>query len=320
MSNKSTHQEEKSTEAEIKEIQAAEQAVAATTASPSSSPSLSAETKPESNPPSTKKPINKTYLYGGIVVLVVILIGGGYYFYQQNQVKNTSFNGANTRNGGGQRNGANRASFSTVSGKIVSITDKNLIVDVSNNGGQKIVILSDTGTQISKTEDAIKDNVLKVDQTISVDGDKNGDSVTAKTITQRQLPTNNRDGNQNPGNMPNPAIMEGGNPAQGGRMMQNQGGTNLQGPAGAQNITFGKITAIDGDTITIQGVGRPGGNPNNNSTPQTPTSTTILINSDTKYKQQSNLKISDLKADQSVTIVGNTDTSGSITARNVVIN
>jgi len=267
-----------------------------------------------------KKSINKTYLYGGIIVLVLVLIGGGFYLYQQNQAKNANPNQpANNRGANGQRNGENRANFSTVSGKVASIVDKNLIVDVANNGGQKIILLSDTNTQISKTEDSNKDNILKIDQTVSVDGDKNSDTVTAKTITLRQIQAPNPQNPAPQGQMPNQGMIPGGNNgAQGGRMM----GANQNPPNGAQNFIFGKITAIEGGKVTIQSQGRP--NPQNmavqgNSNPPSPTTTTILITNDTKYKQQTNLKISEIQADQAVTVTGMTDPSGSITARSVVI-
>jgi len=121
-----------------------------------------------------------------LAVLILILVGGGAFFagtkYQQGKTPQVGARGqfgngqggaANNRQGAGMRGGA-------VVGEIQSL-DSNTLTVKTQDGGSKIVILSDL-TKINKAAEATKSD-LTTGQTVSIFGTVNADgSVTAQNI------------------------------------------------------------------------------------------------------------------------------------------
>ncbi|MFA4827017.1 MAG: DUF5666 domain-containing protein [Candidatus Shapirobacteria bacterium] len=119
-----------------------------------------------------------------LAVLILILVGGGAFFagtkYQQSKTPQVGARGqfgngqtGGNRQGTGMRGGA-------VVGEIQSL-DSNTLTIKTQDGGSKIVILSDL-TKINKAAEATK-NDLMTGQTVSIFGTANTDgSVTAQNI------------------------------------------------------------------------------------------------------------------------------------------
>jgi flagellar basal body-associated protein FliL len=258
-----------------------------------------------------KKKMNEKAIIAGVLVLVLAGTGVGSYFIffnksntttnRQNNLAGGNFPGGNFP--GGQARGANLAN---INGTISSIADKTAVIDTSDNNGQRIVLLSDTST-ITKTVDATKDDILKVDANIVVQGTKSDTTITADKITLTEsfnrtpnstnpsrTPRANNGGNGNNGQPQGTGDGPGGN---GGQF----GGNN---PYGA-NATIGKITKIDGNTVIIQAFNQ--------------TTYTLTISDATKYKKQAQGTVSDIKSGMTVNAIGTADTTGKITARNISI-
>jgi hypothetical protein len=223
------------------------------------------------------------------VVIVLIIASVGIYLFIQNQNKSV------TQNQPGQFNQSrvNGANFTNVRGKVSSISGKTAVIDAQNNQGQRIVILSDS-TNITKTVDTNRDEVLKVSQNIIITGDKQDDgSINAKNINMFR--TGNNDGNSN-----RPNFQRG----------TGSGTTMFRQDFGGQGVmnstTFiGSIESIDGDKVKIKTF--------------LGDELTINIQTDTTFKKQDTGTLDDLKQDSNVNVIGNTDSSGTITARNIMI-
>jgi hypothetical protein len=106
------------------------------------------------------------------------------------------------------------------------------------------------------------------------------------------------------------------NPANG----QNRGPRGGFGGGGAN----GKITQIDGDTLTVESQ-RPQFNPNGaaGSTSSTPTMTTVTrtvtLSSATTYTTTEAASAADLKVGKCVTALGSTDSNGTLTATTIAL-
>jgi hypothetical protein len=242
----------------------------------------------------------------GIIALLAISIGGTVTFFivkNKGQKNNTTFPFSADTNG--SRRG-NMENFTTVKGTIASIQDKTATVNIENNGGQRIVILSDT-TNITKTESTSKDQIIQVDQTISVEGDKTDSGINAKTVTQMDNLFQQQENNPNgaPGGNPSQDMGNDTPPDFGNNAppRRNQNPNSQQN--GQRNGTFGTIEKIDGDSVTIKAINGD--------------ETTISLQKDTQYKKVSKGTLSDIKADIQVTVTGSADSSGIITARNIII-
>jgi len=119
-----------------------------------------------------------------LVAILLVLVGSGAFFagtkYQQSKTPQIGARGqfgngqtGNNRQGAGMRGGA-------VIGEIQSL-DSNTLTVKTQDGGSKIVILSDL-TKINKAAEATKSD-LTTGQTVSIFGTANADgSVTAQNI------------------------------------------------------------------------------------------------------------------------------------------
>lgn len=235
---------------------------------------------------STKKNNKPAIVIIGIVLLLV-LASGAYYYYKQSQTKTTSAATNNSpRNGGGNRGGSNM----TISGTIISTSDKQITVEDSS-GNQKIIVLSDT-TRISKVSTSTKVDVLKADQYIMATT-ANG-STTASKVTATDTPQIQNGGQGNPG----------GN-ARADQNPQNGGGQGRpNSPNGNPGGNRGKITSFTDSEIAITGF--------NNNTSK------VAIDANTQYFKQTTLDITAVTKDSKVDV--STSTSGSVlTARSILI-
>jgi hypothetical protein len=251
----------------------------------------------------------KNIIIIAVIALVIIGGAGGFYLYTQAQNKNNSNNSTSTTaqagarggrfgGGAGGAGGTAAANFKTVTGSVVAIADKQLTVEDST-GNQDLIVLSDT-TRVTKTSTDTSDDVLKVNNNIMVvpqSGTSN--PAVATSITLQPAPTANTNGTN--GNMNN----TGGN----GTGRGNRTGGTGTPPAGAQNSAFanmirGQITAIDGQTVTVK-------NFNGDSV-------TVTYNDQTKFGKVDTGAITDIAANQNVTVT-TTTSNGIDTARTVSI-
>jgi len=108
---------------------------------------------------------------------------------------------------------------------------------------------------------------------------------------------------------------------------EERGGTGarggLGGPGGVagQQLVTGRILAINDGSITIAAVerGRGGQNPQASASPAT--SQIVLVGASTRIVKttEADVKLSDLKVNDQVTVVGTTDTTGMVSATAVVV-
>ena len=95
------------------------------------------------------------------------------------------------------------------------------------------------------------------------------------------------------------------------------GGGNLGGPAGNRGLTTGQILAVNTDSITVSV--RSGGA--NGASPTT-TTQLVLVGTGTRVVKtvETDVKISDLKVGDAVTVAGTPDTaSGTLSAQTIVV-
>jgi hypothetical protein len=129
----------------------------------------------------------KTIIHIVALIIIIILIGGSFYggmVYNKN--KNTRFNMPSGFNGNfqGARNNTASGGSNIISGDIISKDDSSITVQLSNNGGSKIIFYSDA-TQITKSVSGSVDD-LSTGISINITGTTNSDgSITAKTIQIR---------------------------------------------------------------------------------------------------------------------------------------
>jgi len=135
-------------------------------------------------------------LYISIAVAVVVAGAGGFYGgmkYQQkkipsfgnlSQAQRQQFQANGNRTG--RPGGVNGANFAN--GSIISRDDKSITVQLPNNGGSKIVFLSDKSAILKSTDGTPAD--LTVGENVTINGTSNSDgSLTAQSISIRpQLP------------------------------------------------------------------------------------------------------------------------------------
>jgi hypothetical protein len=241
----------------------------------------------------------KILIIGGIVVVVILVIGGIAAIFIIKSNNNNNPEGNNAASNNNRVNGINAANFAVVNGKVSSISSQTAVVDSSDGQGQRIVIISGS-TVITKEVTANKDDLLKTGQTISVQWTKNGDNIMADTISlPRQF---NQQGNSNNGAYGGQFRGSSGNAGNGGRQFAGGGS-----PTDTQNVNTyrGTIDKIDGNNVEIK--------------TQNGTVYNIIIQDSTKYQQQEQGTVADLVVDKTVTVIGNTDSTGSITARNITI-
>lgn len=228
----------------------------------------------------TKKPL----LIAGIATTLVVALAGGAYFLFGNKhlvVQNTT----------GQMfaGGFNRANFGFANGVVDSISGDNVIIDQANNAGQSIIVVS-TNTNISKSVQSTQADVVSVGSTVIIQGTRTGTSIQATTLTTPFAIVR-------PSNRPT---------ISGGFMFRRNGGMGGggQNQYGA-NTFIGKITVIDGNTITLQTA--------SNST------YSVTVDSSTTYNKQIKATLTDIMPNEKITAIGMKTTAGTINARNVTL-
>ncbi|MEI6728631.1 MAG: hypothetical protein WCK98_03225 [bacterium] len=257
------------------------------------------EEKTSTNSESETKPVastankQKMYIYIAVATVAILLIAGGGFWYFIN--KNTSTADATStqssssrgfpggRGGPGGNGGAN---FSQVRGMVKSVDGKNLVVTSSDNSGDKIVLLSDT-TKISKTNNVSKDQVLASDQNVQIQTSGTDGNLQAVKITKVELP-----GGQNQ--------------SRNASRSRPAGAQNGQGFGGSTDRTriIGTVKSFDDKSVTVTAF-------NQNET-------TVNLQSSTVFAVQADGAVADLKAGQTIQVVGAT-TSGVTSASNITI-
>ena len=171
-----------------------------------------------------------------------------------------------------------------------SITDKTVVVDTTSQG-ERVLLVSDT-SNITKSVDSTKDEVLVKGNNVVIQGDRNDSTIQATSISLQMSNPNRPSGTPGANN---------GNRRGGGNFGGGQGGQN---PLGVNNF-IGTIDNINADNFTIKTF--------NNTT------YTVKISDSVKYKKTEKGSVSDIKQGSAIIAFGNSDTSGSVTARNISI-
>jgi hypothetical protein len=269
--------------------------------------------------------MNKKILIICLIVIAILAAAGGgifYYLSSQQNVQSANQNGATDNFG---QNGF-RNNIKSVSGKVLAITEKNLIVDA---GTAQSDVVWDATTQIIGNIASTQAEVLKPGNTVSINftAAANG-ARTATTITKIDLtaangefgimpsggfPNGGGNPNTNPNTNPNGATRRG-NP-QGG-----QAGQNGNGPV-RNNINrtsyTGTINAVNGSTVSITVTNTfnraPSGSP-------TPTPETLDFNIDSAiYKISETKKITDIVKGDTLQIIGTLQANQQVLARRITI-
>ena len=131
-----------------------------------------------------------------IIIAVTLIVGAGAFYGGMKYAENKATAGRQQRaqqfsgnagagfsggTGAGQRGGGG-----FTAGEIITKDDKSVIVKLQD-GGSKIVFLSDSTKITKSTDGALSD--LEVGKNVSVNGTANSDgSITAQTIQLRQQP------------------------------------------------------------------------------------------------------------------------------------
>jgi hypothetical protein len=202
-------------------------------------------------------------------------------------------------------------------GTIASISGSVLTLSSFNGSSTKVVTSASTTVTQSATV-TLAD--IKVGDYVVVQGLGSTTKIAANRIidTGATAITLNQPGG---GGAPPGGVAPGGNAAGGaaGNPPPNGGGFPGGGPGGGGPggvglggdddgaVFYGKVTAVNGTTLTVQ------------STATATTTWTVSSSSSTRYGAMTTLAVSDLKAGESVAVTGTTATDGTITATNIQV-
>ncbi len=215
---------------------------------------------------------------GGIFLGIAILCTGVYIFAQH-----TATNAASQRTGN-FGNFANRANLGFITGSVQSIQNNTAIVNNTNSSGQTLVFLSDT-TRVSQIVLSSQQDVLTDGATVIVNGQRNGNTITATRITSSTIAT--------------PSRRAGGFRARGGANF------NPNNQLQQVNTFLGTVSSItsNGFNLLLRGG----------------SSYAVTISTSTIYSKQTIATIQDIVSGKTITATGTKEQNGDIQARSVTI-
>jgi len=188
--------------------------------------------------------------------------------------------------------------ITSINGNITSLSNGTITVSTSDGNGDRLVTTSNN-TRLTKTVTTTKDKILLIGQTIVVQGTKNETVIDATAIIY--LPRMNRNQSSDSSSLGIGSARRINGTGQIG-VNSNFTPSNQFGKSYA---AAGSIQSITGDTVVIS-------NPRGGIF-------TINIFSDTKYETTIQAQLTDLASGLKISIIGNQDKNGIITARTLTI-
>jgi hypothetical protein len=201
---------------------------------------------------------------------------------------------------GGGTPGTGGAAANSVTGKVTKVDGATLTIQEPVASATTATVTTTDGTTVTTfVAGALSD--LKVNDLVLVQGDTTGGSVTAKTI----YALNGFAGGGAQGGNTTGGNTTGGNTGgQGGQGGQRPGGGFAGGAAGLPSGTLGRITQINGTTLTVQG--------------NDGTTTTVTTNGSTTVRKQTPGKVSDIKVGDTIIVQGEKTGDTAYTARSII--
>jgi len=259
---------------------------------------------------------NKKLIIGiiaGVVVLVAAGVGGFLIYKNQHPATAAVAGQQGSRNFGGTQN----ANFRLASGKILSVSGSDLIID---SGTAQSLVTTDANTKVAGTTVSDLNTVVQVGNLVSLQlQTDNTTNIKTVTVVTKEDPSNltafrGGFGSQGGSGFRPSGAAQGGNGQTNAAARRQQLSRGGSGNGANANQVFGTISAISGTTITIT-VGLP----NPSTTPTvTPTTQQYDISGST-FKVMKTLSVSDLQQGETVQAVGTLQGSGQILAQTITV-
>jgi len=260
--------------------------------------------------------MKKKIIIIAIIVLIVLAGAGTAVYFLVIKPRQDASSGNNNTN----RN-FNFANFSNISGKVLSISATDMIVDGAMAQSQ---VVWDTNTRITGNSKSDQANVLVVGNTVTVNFTDNTDPKVATKITKIDITAFNQSGTPNQADQPNQnnVNFRRGNWNNGNT--GNSGAPRANGPVRQMNRTVvtGTISAIDDKTFTITvsnfgGFNRNGNPPQNDSIDSNQTFS--FDPSTTQFFIMQTKSITDIKVQDTLQVTGTLQSDQKTLARNIII-
>lgn len=217
--------------------------------------------------------------------------------------------------GGGTPGAGGQVAANSVTGKVTKADGATLTVQESGASGTTATVTTTDGTTVSTfAAGALSD--LKMNDFVLVQGDTAGGTITAKTIYALSgFPGGGggftggggtTGGNGTTGSPVSraPGGNTGGQGGQGGQGGNGRAGGAGGGFAGLPNGTLGRITKIDGATLTLQDLNG--------------TTSTVMTDGSTSVRKQTTGKVSDIKVGDTIIVQGEKTGDTAYTARSII--
>ncbi len=232
-------------------------------------------------PPRSKRSMGKLVVIGGAAVVFVVGIALGVRAATSHSSTAAAGNGPNgNRNGPGGR-GATLGTLASVHGSVLTVT---------TNDGNKVVVNTSGSTRVTRSSSGTLADI-KVGDRVTFRGTSSGtNAVTAEQIGD----TGSAD------QAPSGGAPAAGGPGNGTGTFRGNGGNGPPGGPGGGGFAAGTVAAINGNTMTV--------------TATDGTSIAVTTSSTTTVTTVQPASISDLKAGETLRVVGRTTSNGSVTA------
>lgn len=231
--------------------------------------------------PAARPRSTRSWITAGVVA---VAIAAGSVFGINAVSSHSASSSAQTMQAGGAGRGG--AGMGT-QGTITAINGSAITVRTSS-GSTKVTTTSSTAVSVAKTGTVA--DIVAGDHVIVI-GSTSGAKVTATQIVDRGKTSTTTTGQPAAGGAP-----------RGGGVLPPGGGGPQSGSAGRP--TDGTVTKVDGSTLTVKGADG--------------TTSTVSTGSTTKVTVESTASLSDLAAGDAVQVMGQTGTSGAVTATRIV--